>query len=138
MTRVNRTDSGNYVTPAEIQAQSAYVDNGSGGNANAGVWDTIIGGNPAAPLMIHLFSGNFGRGLSRSFKFQQLYPEASHWAEMRWRPEANLIDVVDGTQTLLVFGRRYQILGARDPDLDHVKILMALVEYQAQGTRKIS
>lgn len=46
--------------------------------------------------------------------------------------------VIDGTMTMLLDGRRFQILGAIDPDMEHVKILLPLVEYQAQGTRKVS
>lgn len=127
MSRVNRTDSGNYTRPAFIQTQAAYVDNGSGGNLNAGQWTTLC-----SPF-VHLFSGNFGRGTSRPFQYQQLYPMAHHWAEMRWRNDV----VIDATMTMLIDGRRYQILGAIDPDMEHVKILLPLVEYQAQGTRKV-
>lgn len=128
MPRDNRTDSGAYNRPAFIQTQAAYFDNGSGGNANAGVWNTVC-----SPF-VHLFSGNFGRGSRRAFLYQQLYPSASHWAEMRWRSDT----VIDATMTLLLDGRRFQILGAVDPDMEHIKITLALVEYQAQGTRKVS
>lgn len=128
MSRDNRTDSGAYNRPALIQAPAAYLDNGSGGNANANVWVTIC-----SP-MVHLFSGNFGRGLKRGFQYSQLYPTADHFAEMRWRNDT----VIDATMTLLLDGRRFQILGAIDPDMEHVKITLALVEYQAQGTRKVN
>lgn len=127
MPRDNRTDSGAYNRPAQIQAEAAYVDNGSGGNANAGQWVTVC-----SP-MVHLFSGTFGRGMRRAFFMQQLYPTANHWAEMRWRSDT----VIDATMTLLLDGRRFQILGAVDPDMEHIKITLALVEYQAQGTRKV-
>lgn len=126
MTRVNRVDSGNYITPSTVQKEAPYVDNGQGGNSNAGVWNTIC-----SP-MVHLYSGNFGRGADRAYKYMQLYPTAKHWAEMRWRSDT----AIDATMTIVIFGRRYQILGALDPDYEHVKILMPLVEYQAQGTKK--
>lgn len=128
MSRVNRTDSGNYTRPATIKAPAAYVDNGSGGNANANQY-TIV----CSPF-VHLFSGNFGRGTSRPFMFQQLYPTAHHWAEMRWRNDV----VIDATMIMELDGRVFQILGAIDPDMEHVKILLPLVEYQAKGTRKVS
>ena len=75
--RNQRTDSGSYNRPSLIQAPAEYADDGHGGNANAGQWVTI------RTPMIHLQSGNFGRGTKRSYQFMQLYPTASHWAEMR-------------------------------------------------------
>lgn len=81
--------------------------------------------------MIHLQAGNFGRGLSRPFQYGQLYPNASHWAEMRYADDV----AIDATMTLLVDGRRYQILGARDMDLEHVTTVLALIEYQSEGSK---
>lgn len=127
MTRINRADSGIYNRPAQIQQPAAYVNNGSGGNANAGQWQTIC------TPMIHLYSAVYARGASRRYFASQLYPEARHYAEMRWRNDT----VIDATMTLLTEGRRFQILGAIDPDLEHVKIVLPLVEYQAQGTKII-
>jgi hypothetical protein len=123
--RNQRTDSGSYNRPAQIQAPAAYVDNGSGGNSNAGQWITV-----RSP-MIHLQSGNFGRGTRRSFQFGQLYPTASHWAEMRYANDV----AIDATMTLFVDGRRFQILGALDMDVEHTTTMLALVEWQAQGSK---
>lgn len=138
MTRVNRADSGNYTRPATIEQPAAYVANGEGGNSNAGLWDVVYGSD--GKFMVHLFSGNFGRGSSRPYFAMQLYPTARHWAETRWCSEMTGIMgvAVDGKLTLVLDGRRYQIIDAYDPDYEHVKILMPLVEYQSQGTRKVS
>lgn len=81
--------------------------------------------------MIHLQSGNFGRGLRRSFQYGQLYPTASHWAEMRYANDA----AIDATMTLLENGQRYQILGAIDAEEEHVTTVLALIKYQAQGSK---
>jgi hypothetical protein len=121
--RNQRTDSGSYNRPAQIQARAAYADDGQGGNANANSWTTV-----RSP-MIHLQSGNFGRGTKRSYQFGQLYPTASHWAEMRYSHDQD----IDATMTLLVDNRRFQILGAIDVELEHVTTMLALVEYKAQG-----
>ncbi len=118
-------DAGNYTRPAQIQKPAAWSDDGQGGNANAGQWVT------ARSPYIHLYSGNFGRGTSRAYKYAQLYPEARHWAEMRYSNEVE----IDATMTLLVDGRRYQVLGAIDQDLAHVSTLLALAEYQAKGSK---
>lgn len=128
MTRDTRTDSGNYNVPAIIEQQAAYSDNGSGGNANAGVWTTVC-----SPF-VRLYSANFGRGSRRPFQYSQLYPTASHFAEMRWRSDT----VIDGTMRLTIHGRHYQIIDAIDPEYEHVKIIMPCVEYQSQGTRKVN
>lgn len=128
MTRDSRTDAGVYNRPAQIQKPSPYVDNGSGGNANAGQWITIC-----SPF-VRRYSANFGRGSHRPYFSSQLYPTASHFAEMRWRSDT----AIDGTMTMLLDGRRYQILDAIDPEMEHVKIIMPLVEYQSQGTKKVS
>lgn len=126
MARTNRTNAGNYNRPAQIQAPNAtWVDNGQGGNANAGQWITV-----RSPW-IHLYSGNAGRGSGMTFKYGQLYPEARHWAEMRYSSTP-----IDATMTLLEGGRRYQILGAIDVDEAHITTILALVEYQAKGTAK--
>jgi hypothetical protein len=118
-------DAGNYTRPGQIQApDTTWVDNGQGGNANAGQWTTV-----RSPW-VHLYSGNFGRGVGRAYKYGQLYPEARHWAEMRYSHDVT----IDATMTLLLDGRRYQILGAIDVDLAHVSTLLALVEYQAKGS----
>lgn len=122
--RNQRTDSGSYNRPAQIQAPAAYSDNGQGGNANADVW-TIV----RSPF-IHLQSGNYGRGTRRSFQFGQLYPQTSHWAEMRYANDV----AIDATMTLVENGQRYQILGAIDLEEEHVSTVLALVKYQAKGS----
>lgn len=128
MPRDNRTDSGNYNRPAQIQTLAARVDDGQGGNSAGEEWTTVC-----SP-MVHRYSANFGRGSSRPYLYGQLYPTARHFAEIRWRNDV----AIDGTMTMLLDGRRYQILDAIDPDMEHIKILMPLVEYQSQGTRKVS
>lgn len=65
------------------------------------------------------------------YKYMQLYPEAKHWAEMRYRATPT----IDGTMTLLHRNRRYQILDACNMDEENVTILLPLVEYQAKGTK---
>jgi hypothetical protein len=128
-------DSGKYNRPATIEAPDAtWADNGQGGNSNAGTWITVIGGDPTKPLMIHLYSAPNGRGSSRLWKYMQLYPEARHWVELRYRSDT----VIDGTMRLTHDGRHYQILDAIDMDMANTAILLPLVEYQAQGTRKVS
>jgi hypothetical protein len=81
--------------------------------------------------MIQLESRTFGRGLHRSFQYDQLYPEANHYAEMRYANDT----AIDATMRLVVDGRHFQILGALDVGLEHVTTLLALVEYQAQGSK---
>jgi len=120
--RNNRTDAGNFNRPAQIQKPGVRVDDGEGGAKPS--WVTI-----RSP-MIHLFSANFGRGVKRTFQYGQLYPTASHWAEMRYAHDV----AIDGSMTLLVDNRQFQILGAIDPDLEHVVTLLALIEWQAKGS----
>ncbi len=117
-------DAGKYNRPAQIQAPASWANDGQGGNANAGQWTTV-----RSP-MIHLDSRTFGRGLHRSFQYDQLYPDASHWAELLYANDV----AIDATMTLLIDGRRFQILGAEDVNLSHVITLLALVEYQAKGS----
>lgn len=126
--RNTRTDSGSYNRPAQIQAPLARVDDGQGGNTNANQWTTVRGANP--PLMIHLLSGNFGRGLHRAYQYGQLYPTASHWAECRY---ANDVEI-DASMTLVENNQRYQILGAIDVEMEHVTTILALIKYQARGS----
>lgn len=125
MTRDVRTDGGKYNRPAEIQAPAARVDDGAGGNSAGGQWNTVC-----SP-MIHLFSAPNGRGSTRMYKYMQLYPEAKHWAELRYRATPT----IDGTMTLLHRNRRYQILDAVNMDEENVTILLPLIEYQSQGTK---
>lgn len=128
-------DGGKYSRPATVEAPAAaWADNGQGGNANAGEWTTVVGSDPTKPLMIHLYSAPNGRGSSRLWKYMQLYPEARHWAELRYRSDT----VIDGTMRLVHDGRIFQIIDAIDMDQEHRAILLPLVEYQAQGTRKVS
>lgn len=124
MPRSNGTDAGNYNQPAQILAPATWADNGQGGNANAGQWTTV-----RSPY-IRLQNGKFGRGTSRSFQYGQLYPTANHWADMRYAHGLT----VDATMILVVNGRQFEILGAIDQDLEHVTTVLALVEYQAQGS----
>jgi len=123
--RNQRTDSGSYNRPAAIQAPAARTDDGQGGNSAANSWTTV-----RSP-MICLQSGNFGRGLRRAFQYGQLYPTASHWAEMRYSNDV----AIDATMELLVDNRHFQILGALDVELEHVTTILALVEYQAGGSK---
>src|SRR5258707_689104 len=106
---MTKPDAGAYNRPAEIQAPAAWSDNGEGGNANAGQWVTV-----RSP-MIHKYSGNYGRGLSLTYKYGQRYPEARHWAELWYDSDTG----IDASMTLLKDGRRYQILGAIDQDDQH-------------------
>lgn len=125
MTRDVRTDAGKYNRPSAIQAPAARVDDGAGGNSAGNSWTTVC-----SP-MIHLFSAPNGRGSTRLYKYMQLYPEAKHWAELRYRATP----AIDGTMTLLHRGRRYQILDACNMDEENVTILLPLIEYQAKGTK---
>lgn len=135
MARNSRTDAGNYNHPAQILAPAAYVDNGQGGNANANQWTTV-----RSPF-IRLQSGKFGRGSSRAYQYGQLYPTANHWAEMRYSDsvtiDATMMLLVNGllVNGLIASGRRFEILGAIDQEMEHVVTVLALVEYQAQGSK---
>lgn len=128
MTRDTRTDSGNYNRPATIEAPATRVDDGQGGNSAGGSWTTVC-----SPF-VRLYSANFGRGSKRPYFAGQLYPTATHFCEMRWRSDT----AIDGTMRLTIDGRHYQILDAIDPEFEHIKILMPCVEYQSQGTKKVS
>lgn len=121
--RNQRTDAGSYNRPAQIQARGPRMDDGQGGAPAS--WVTV-----RSPF-IHLQSGNFARGSHRSYQFSQLYPTASHWAEFRYANDTT----IDATMTLLVDGRRFQILGAMDMDLEHVITVLGLEEYQAKGSK---
>lgn len=135
MARSNGTDAGNYNQPAQIQAPVAWADNGQGGNANANVYTAVR--NP----YIRLQNGKFGRGMSRAYQYGQLYPTADHWADMRYARgltvDASMILMVNGSMVdgLMVNGRRFEILGAIDQDMEHVTTVLALVELQAQGSK---
>jgi head-tail adaptor len=122
---VTKPDAGKYNRPAQIQAPAAYVDNGQGGNSNADVWTTV-----RSP-MIQLESRVFGRGLHRTFQYGQLYPDASHWAELHYANDT----AIDATMRLVIDSRVFQIIGAEDVNLEHVTTLLALVEYQAKGSK---
>lgn len=121
---VKKPDAGNYNQPAEIQKPAAWSENGQGGNANAGQWTTV-----RSP-MIHLYSGQAGRGASLTYKYGQLYPDARYWAETWYSSDV----AIDARLTLLYRGQRYRILGAIDPDEQQMILILPLVLYQARGT----
>lgn len=124
--RTQRTDSGVYNRPATIQAPAAYVDDGQGGNSNANVWTTV-----RSPMIWLQTATNIRYVFHRLFTYAQLYPDASHFATMRYANDT----AIDATKQLVVDGRVYQIIGAEDVNLEHVTTLLALVEYQAQGSK---
>lgn len=121
----NSTDAGKYNRPAEIQKRVARVDDGSGGNSAGDSWVTV-----RSPMILFTEAPN-GRGLARAFRYGQLYPEAKYWAEFWYASDV----AIDATMTLLLDGVRYQVLGAIDQDKKHIITLLALVEYQAQGSK---
>lgn len=123
--RTQRTDSGVYNRPAQIQAPAAYVDNGQGGNTNANQWTTV-----RSP-MITLLPSPIRYVFHRLFQFGQLYPEASHFAEMRYANDV----AIDATMRMVASYRTFQIIGAEDVNFEHVTTVLALVEYQAQGSK---
>lgn len=126
--RNQRTDSGIYNRPAQIQAPATLVVSPTGGNSASGQWTTV-----RSP-MIHIApmsAYNAARSLRRGLHFAQQYPTASYWAEMRYASDV----AIDATMTLLVDGRRYQILGALDVELEHVSTILALQEWQAEGSK---
>lgn len=125
MARDVKTDPGRYNRPAQIQSLAPRVDDGAGGNSAGNQWNTVC-----SPF-IHIFSAPAGKGSGRMYKYMQLYPEAKHWAELRYRANP----AIDGTMTLLHRGRRYQILDAVNMDEEDVTILLPLVEYQSKGTK---
>ena len=125
MARTQKTDSGLYNRPAQIQAPAAYIDDGEGGNSNAGNWVTV-----RSP-MINLASRTHGRGISRAYIYAQLYPEADHWAFCRYASDSP----IDATMRMLIDGRVYQIIGVEDVNLEHVDTLIVLTETQSQGSR---
>lgn len=126
MSRTQRTDSGIYNTPAQIQAPLAYSDNGQGGNANANQWTTVrspwirLSSSPTVRYVLH-----------RPYQYSQLYPDATHFATMRYSSHT----AIDAAMELVIGTRRYQIIGAEDVGLEHVTTLLALIEYQAQGSQ---
>ena len=83
--------------------------------------------------MMHLSSGNAGRGARRRFQYGQLFPTASHWAEFRYAHDV----AIDATMTLLdtATSQRYQILGAIDQDEEHIITIVALIKWQAKGSQ---
>ena len=127
MARTQRTDSGIYNRPAQVQAPAAYVDDGEGGNSNANVWNTVR--SPRVALQ----SATSPRYIfHRLYQYGQLYPEASHFALMRYAGSTT----IDATMRLVVNNRAYQIIGVEDVNLEHVTTLLVLIEYQAQGSKQ--
>jgi head-tail adaptor len=124
--RTQRTDSGRYNRPATIQAPAAYSDDGQGGNANAGQWTTV-----RSPMIWLQSATNPRYTFHRLYQYSQLYPEATHFAAMRYASDT----AIDATMRLVVSSRVYQIIGAEDVNLEHVTTLLALIEYQAQGSK---
>lgn len=122
--RTQRTDSGAYNKPAQIQAPAAYVDNGQGGNTNAGEW-TIV----RSPMIL-LLTSPVRYTFRRIYQYAQLYPDATHWAEMRYSTTP-----INATMRLVAGYRTFQIIGAEDVNFEHVTIVLALVEYQAVGSK---
>jgi hypothetical protein len=121
------TSADKYRRPGKIQLL-ARVENAEGGSDNTlanPTWTTVC-----SPF-VHVFTAPRGRGATRVFYVMQLYPEATHWAAMRYRASTP----IDATMTLLVGTHRFQIVGAVDLDIEHIEILLALVEYQARGSR---
>lgn len=129
--RTQRTDSGSYNRPAIIQKTGTRQDDSMGGDT-AGWVNVRGGGNP--PLMISLGSGNFGRGLHLVYKVMQLYPQATHWAFMRYASDAQIAAGMSLLVTVNSIDRRYQILGAEDVTLEHVTTILALIEHGAKGS----
>lgn len=126
MARTQRTDSGVYNRPAQVQAPAAYVDDGEGGNSNANVWNTV-----RSPRVTLQSAANPRYAFHRLYLYAQLYPEATHFSIMRYASSA----AIDATMRLVVDNRVYQIIGAEDVNLEHVTTLLALIEYQAQGSK---
>lgn len=124
--RTQRTDSGIYNRPATIQAPAAYADDGQGGNSNANVWNTV-----RSPMVALLSATNPRSIFHRQYQYAQLYPEATHFALMRYASD----QAIDATMRLVANNRIYQIIGAEDVNLEHVTTLLVLVEYQAQGSK---
>ena len=125
MARTTTTpDAGSYNRPSTIQAPAAYLDDGQGGNANAGQRTTV-----RSP-MVGLHSGKFGRGAHLAFKYGQLYPTADHYAEMRYSSDVP----ISAGMWLVVDNRVFRILGAIDEDLRHMETIMPCVEEQAKGS----
>ena len=122
------TSADKYNRPSKIQFLGPRVDDGQGGNADnlaSPTWTTVC-----SPY-VHVFTAPRGRGSTRMFYAMQLYPQATHWAAMRFRAS----QVIDGTMTLLVSSHRYQIIDAVDLDMEHIEILLPLVEYQSKGSK---
>lgn len=124
--RTQRTDSGIYNRPALIQKPAAYADDGQGGNSNANKWVNV-----RSPFIQLQSATNIRYVFHRLFQYGQLYPDATHFASMRYANDT----AIDATMQLVVDNRVYQIIGAEDVNLEHVTTLLALVEYQAQGSK---
>lgn len=130
MTRATETpDTGAYNRPAQIQKPADWVDNGSGGNANAGQWTTVRGGGPI-PLMVALHSGKFGRGARLTFQYGQLYATADHYAEVKYTSDVT----ISAGYRLVINNRVFRILGAIDEDMRNVNTIMPCIEEQAKGS----
>lgn len=117
------TSADKYNRPAKIQVLG-YTADAQGGNSNT--TETTI----CSPY-VHLFTAPRGRGSTRMWSYMQLYPTAQHWAAMRYRASVT----IDATMTLLVGTHRYQIIDAIDLDMEHIEILLPLVEYQGKGSK---
>jgi len=124
--RTQRTDSGVYNRPAQVQAPAAYADDGQGGNSNANQW-TIV----RSPMIRLLQPASMRNLFSRLYQYSQLYPDATHFATMRYASDVT----IDATMRLLVSYRTFQIIGAEDVDLENVTTILALVEYQTGGSQ---
>lgn len=130
MARTTKTpDTGAYNRPAIIQKPADWADNGSGGNANANQWVTVRGGGPI-PLFAALHSGKFGRGAHLSFQYGQLYPQADHYAEVKYTSD---VTIAPGMR-LVINNRVFRIFGAIDEDMRNVNTIMPCVEEQAKGS----
>lgn len=130
MTRNTRTDSGAYNRPAIIKKPATRVDDGLGGDSSG--W-TIVRGGGSSPLMVFLGSGNYGRGLHLVYKIMQQYPQAGHYAMMRYANDTTISAGMFIFITVNGIERQYQILGAEDVTLEHVTTIMPLIEHGARG-----
>lgn len=129
--RTQRTDSGSYNRPAVIKKTGTRTDDGMGGDTSG--WTTVRGGGPS-PLMVSLGSGNFGRGLHLVYKVMQQYPQATHWALLRYANDAVISAGMFIFITVNGIERQYNILGAEDVTLEHVTTILPLIEHGAKGS----
>ncbi len=118
------TSADKYNRPAKVQSLT-YTADAQGGNSTSGTWTTVC-----SPY-VHIFTAPMGRGSTRMWRFMQLYPAAKHWATMRYRSSTT----IDATMTLLVGSHRYQIIDAVDLDMEHIEIVLPLIEYQGKGSK---